>query len=89
MIEARSLAKTYGKLRAVDSVTLTIHPGEIYGFLGPNGAGKTSTINMLIGLVKPTAGEILLFGERYNPRRLDLRRRIRRQLFTSQPISTH
>lgn len=76
MIEARSLVKHYGRQRAVDSIDLTIRPGEIYGFLGPNGAGKTSTINMLVGLLKPTSGEILLFGERYGPHRLDLRRRI-------------
>ena len=76
MIQTKNLTKRYGKFTAVDSVNLNIPPGEIYGFLGPNGAGKTSTIMMLLGIVKPTAGEIRLFDEPYSPKRLDLRRRI-------------
>jgi ABC-type multidrug transport system ATPase subunit len=76
MIQTKDLTKRYGKFTAVNAVNLNISAGEIYGFLGPNGAGKTSTIMMLLGIVKPTAGEILLFGERYTPGRLDLRRRI-------------
>jgi ABC-2 type transport system ATP-binding protein len=76
MIQTKGLTKQYGKFTAVDSLNLNILPGEIYGLLGPNGAGKTSTIMMLLGVVKPTAGEIRLFGEKYSPARLDLRRRI-------------
>lgn len=76
MIQTRELTKQYGRFTAVDGVNLNIAAGEIYGFLGPNGAGKTSTIMMLLGVVKPTRGEISLFGERYSPGRLDLRRRI-------------
>ena len=76
MIRTKGLTKQYGKFKAVDNVNLNIPAGEIYGFLGPNGAGKTSTIMMLLGIVKPTAGEIQLFGEKYSPARLDLRRRI-------------
>jgi ABC-type multidrug transport system ATPase subunit len=76
MIQTRNLTKRYGKFTAVSGVNLNISAGEIYGFLGPNGAGKTSTIMMLLGVVKPTAGDISLFGERYTPGRLDLRRRI-------------
>jgi ABC-type multidrug transport system ATPase subunit len=76
MIQTRALVKRYGGFTAVDGIDLSIHPGEIYGFLGPNGAGKTSTIMMLLGITRPTSGEILLFGERYGPHRLDLRRRI-------------
>ncbi|MGA2764157.1 MAG: ABC transporter ATP-binding protein [Spirochaetia bacterium] len=76
MIETRGLTKRYGSFLAVDGINLTIPRGEIYGFLGPNGAGKTSTIMMLLGIVRPTAGEIRLFGEAYTPGRLDLRRRI-------------
>ena len=68
--------KRYGRFTAVDGVDLAVPPGEIYGFLGPNGAGKTSTIMMLLGIVRPTAGEISLFGERFTSERLDLRRRI-------------
>ena len=76
MIKTKNLTKRYGKFIAVDGVNLSIPPGEIYGFLGPNGAGKTSTIMMLLGIIKPTTGEIRLFEEAYSPRRLDLRRRI-------------
>jgi ABC-type multidrug transport system ATPase subunit len=76
MIRTRGLVKRYGAFTAVDGVDLAIPRGEIYGFLGPNGAGKTSTIMMLLGVSRPTSGEIWLFGERATPRRLDLRRRI-------------
>jgi ABC-type multidrug transport system ATPase subunit len=76
MIRTAGLVKRYGSFTAVDGIDLNIPRGEIYGFLGPNGAGKTSTIMMLLGITRPTAGEIWLFGERFAPRRLDLRRRI-------------
>ena len=76
MIRTENLTKRYGSFTAVEGVNLNIPAGEIYGFLGPNGAGKTSTIMMLLGVVKPTAGEIRLFDEPYRPQRLDLRRRI-------------
>ena len=54
--------KTFGPVVAVDDVTLTIEPGEIVALLGPNGAGKTSTIDMVLGLSRPTAGHLLVFG---------------------------
>jgi len=76
MIQTKDLTKKYGKFTAVSGVNLNIPAGQVYGFLGPNGAGKTSTIMMLLGVVKPSSGEIRLFGERYSPARLDLRRRI-------------
>ncbi len=76
MIRTNALVKKYGSFTAVDGVNLNIPTGEIYGFLGPNGSGKTSTIMMLLGIVRPTGGEIFLFDERYSPARLDLRRRI-------------
>ena len=76
MIRTEQLTKRYGSFTAVAGIDLNIPAGEIYGFLGPNGAGKTSTIMMLLGVVKPTAGDIRLFGEPYSPARLDLRRRI-------------
>ncbi len=83
VIQTRGLVKRYGAFTAVDGVDLNIPRGEVYGFLGPNGAGKTSTIMMLLGITRPTAGEIRLFGESMEyrgrtvgPRRLDLRRRI-------------
>jgi ABC-2 type transport system ATP-binding protein len=52
--------KRYGKFTAVDGVSLDVPPGEIHGFLGPNGAGKTTTLRMIAGLLKPTAGRILV-----------------------------
>ena len=62
MIELRNLTKRYGDTLAVDDVTLSVSAGEIFGFLGPNGAGKTTTIRMMMGLLQPTAGQILLGG---------------------------
>ncbi len=76
MIRTQKLVKRYGTFTAVDGIDLHIRPGEIYGFLGPNGAGKTTTMMMLLGITRPTSGDIFLFGERYTPQRLDLRRRI-------------
>jgi ABC-2 type transport system ATP-binding protein len=62
MIAVEDLVKAYGSFRAVDGVRLDVRPGEIHGFLGPNGAGKTTTIRMIAGLLKPTAGRILVNG---------------------------
>ncbi|HEV7868838.1 MAG TPA: ATP-binding cassette domain-containing protein, partial [Chthoniobacteraceae bacterium] len=62
MIQARSLAKHFGQLRAVDGLDLDIAPGEFFAFLGPNAAGKTTTIKMLTGLLKPTAGDVRVGG---------------------------
>lgn len=61
-IEVNHLTKRYGKHRGVEDITLSVEPGEIFGFLGPNGAGKTTTIRVLIGLLKPTDGQALIFG---------------------------
>ena len=55
-IEARSLSKHFGALRAVSSLDLDVPRGQIYGFLGPNGSGKSTTIRMLCGLLTPTEG---------------------------------
>jgi ABC-2 type transport system ATP-binding protein len=68
-VEARRLTKRYGSLVAVDSLDLRVHAGEVYGFLGPNGAGKTTTLRMLLGLIRPSSGEVRLFGQ--PPGRLD------------------
>jgi len=62
MISIQGLVKKYGTFTAVDGVSLDVQPGEIHGFLGPNGAGKTTTIRMIAGLLKPTAGRILVNG---------------------------
>lgn len=58
------LTKRFGDQVAVDSLDLEVPPGAVYGFLGPNGSGKTTTIRMLLGLVRPTSGEVTLLGER-------------------------
>lgn len=62
VIEISKLSKYFGNLKAVDNISLSIDKGEILGFIGPNGAGKTTTINCILGLLKPTAGEILIEG---------------------------
>ncbi|NLZ69979.1 MAG: ABC transporter ATP-binding protein [Clostridiaceae bacterium] len=62
MVKVTSLTKKYGDFTAVNDISFEIRKGEIFGFLGPNGAGKTSTINMMIGLSRPTAGEITVGG---------------------------
>jgi ABC-2 type transport system ATP-binding protein len=62
MIALHDLVKRYGRFTAVDGVSLDVAPGEIHGFLGPNGAGKTTTLRMIAGLLKPSAGRIVVNG---------------------------
>ena len=68
VIETRALSKVYRdfwgrqKVRALKSLDLEIHQGEIFGLLGPNGSGKTTTIKLLLGLLFPTNGQALIFG---------------------------
>ncbi len=64
MLEVRSLAKSFGGLRAVDDCTLEIRKESITGLIGPNGAGKTTLFNLVTGFHKPDGGEILFKGER-------------------------
>ncbi|OZD04413.1 multidrug ABC transporter ATP-binding protein [Rhodococcus sp. 06-235-1A] len=61
-VELRNVTKTYGSVRAVDGLSLSIEPGEVVAFLGPNGAGKTTTIDMMLGLAAPTTGSVSVFG---------------------------
>jgi ABC-2 type transport system ATP-binding protein len=75
-IETKSLTRSFGKLIAVQDLNLQIPAGAIYGLIGPNGAGKTTTLRMLAGLLEPTAGEILLEGNRVNHDWRDLQRKI-------------
>lgn len=64
-IETRDLSKRYPKgALAVDGLSLRVRKGEVFGFLGPNGAGKTTSIKMMVGLLKPTSGQVLIEGER-------------------------
>jgi ABC-2 type transport system ATP-binding protein len=61
-IRTEGLSKRYGDVLALDSLDLTVEPGEVYGYLGPNGAGKTTTIRLLLGLLRPSAGRAEIFG---------------------------
>jgi ABC-2 type transport system ATP-binding protein len=63
-IETHNLGKLYGKVRAVEQLSLQVREGEIYAFLGLNGAGKTTTVRMLLGMVRPTTGEARVLGTR-------------------------
>jgi len=62
VIEVRGLVKRYGRLRAVGGVDLTARPGEVLALLGPNGAGKSTTIKAITGLIRPSAGHVLVAG---------------------------
>ncbi len=62
-IEIQNLSKHYGTIKAVDGLSMRVLPGDIYGFLGPNGSGKSTTIRMLLSLIRPTNGQIMLFGQ--------------------------
>jgi ABC-2 type transport system ATP-binding protein len=62
VIETNNLVKQYGEVTAVDNLSLTVKRGEIYAFLGLNGAGKTTTIRLLLGMIRPTAGEATVLG---------------------------
>ena len=66
-IETNGLSKYYGQVHAVDAVNLRVGKGEIYGFLGLNGAGKTTTIRALLGMVRPTTGEVTVLGRAVGP----------------------
>ncbi len=72
-VEVRDLTKTFGPVTAVRAVSFTAPAGSVTGFLGPNGSGKTTTLRVLLGLVRPSAGEALIGGVRYghlaHPRR--------------------
>jgi len=70
-LQAIGLTKHFGPVRAVDGLDLAVAKGEIYGFLGRNGAGKTTTIRMMLGLIRPSAGRVLLFGNDVARRRTE------------------
>lgn len=76
MIQTEGLTKRFDDLVAVNDLNLHVERGEIYGFLGPNGAGKTTTIMMILGLLKPTAGTVRLFGKELYSDYFGIKRRI-------------
>lgn len=63
LLSIENLHKSFGDFKAVNSITLNVHKGDIYGFLGPNGAGKSTTIRMILGLIQPDNGSIQINGE--------------------------
>ena len=65
MIEVRNLTKRYGSTLAVDGLTFDVRPGVVTGFLGPNGSGKSTTMRMMLGLDRPTSGQVRIDGRRY------------------------
>ncbi|MEQ6359822.1 lantibiotic protection ABC transporter ATP-binding protein [Thermoanaerobacter thermohydrosulfuricus] len=71
ILETKNLKKYYGKQLAVNDVSLKIPKGSIYGLLGPNGAGKSTTLKMLTGLLHPSSGEIIVFGEPWQRKHLE------------------
>lgn len=78
MIELKKLSKSYnkGSVKAVDDLSLTVQPGEIFGFLGPNGAGKTTTIKMMVGLLVPDSGSVRINGYDMENEPIQLKRSI-------------
>jgi ABC-2 type transport system ATP-binding protein len=88
MLETRGLTRRFGDIRAVDAVDLTVRPGGLTGFVGGNGAGKTTTMRMIMGILDPTAGEVLWRGR---PASRDDRARFgympeERGLYPKQPV---
>lgn len=72
MVVARDLVKQFGKLYAVNKLSMTINAGETFGLIGPNGSGKTTLIRMLVGLIRPASGTIQIMGEHIPSARISL-----------------
>jgi len=75
-IQTHGLTRRFGAVTAVDDVTMSVAPGQFFGFLGPNGAGKSTTIKMLTGLLEPSAGGIDILGQPFGAGSLELKRQI-------------
>lgn len=76
MVEVNHLVKAYGKVKAVDDLSLYVNQGEILGLLGPNGSGKSTTINCILSLLNFQAGEIRIFGKEMQPNAYDIKKKI-------------
>ncbi len=75
IISVSNLTKYYGTTLGVKNINFTVNQGEIFGFLGPNGAGKTTTIRMLLDLLRPSSGQINIFGQEIYTHSLEIRKR--------------
>jgi len=76
IIETNNLTKKFGSNTVVNNLNIKVERGSIHGFLGPNGAGKSTTIKMLVGLLKPTAGDIKIFGVHSSKVKVEMRQKI-------------
>ena len=76
IVQVTHLSKAFGEFKAVDDLSFTVDPGQVYGFLGQNGAGKSTTIRMLLTLVKPDQGDIQVFGLPLSTHRKEILRNI-------------
>lgn len=76
IIDTYKLRKKYGDTIAVDSLNLSIYPGEVFGLLGPNGAGKSTTILMLMGLSEPTFGKAMVCSYDASKQPLEVKKRL-------------
>lgn len=72
LLEVNNLFKEFGSLKAVNDLSFQVHEGDVYGFLGQNGAGKSTTIRMLLTLIKPTSGQIEIFGKSLHAHRAEI-----------------
>ena len=75
-VEIQGMAKSFNGAPVLDEINFKVRKGEIFGYLGPNGSGKTTTMRIMLGLLKPTSGKALIFGEAPDDSNSDLRRRI-------------
>jgi ABC-type multidrug transport system ATPase subunit len=76
MLQVNNLSKQFDSLKAVDDLSFTVNEGDVYGFLGQNGAGKSTTIRMLLTLIKPSSGQINIFGKSVLQQRNEVLRQI-------------
>ena len=70
------LTKTYGRSRGINDISLTVKPGEVFGFLGPNGAGKSTTINTILDLLHADSGSVTIFGLDHHSQGVAARRHV-------------
>jgi ABC-2 type transport system ATP-binding protein len=76
ILEVKSLTKKFGSFTAVNDISFSMEEGQILGFLGPNGAGKTTTIQMLLGVLTPSAGQVLYFDKSLKEHRTEILEKI-------------